>query len=184
MQQHGPWKTIKSETKHESAWIKIDAHDVINPAGKPGHYSTVHFKNIAIGIIPLDNEYNTWIVGQYRYPLKEYHWEIPEGGGKLDVEPIESAKRELSEEVGLKANNWQEILTMHLSNSASDEKAIIYLATNLTLGESHPDEDEELTIKKLPFKEVYNMVLDGEITDAMSVAAILKTHILIKEGSI
>jgi ADP-ribose pyrophosphatase len=182
--EKNPWKTLNEEKVFESPWIRVDKHDVINPAGNPGEYSVIHFKNIAIGIIPLDEEFNTWIVGQYRYPLKQYSWEIPEGGGKLDVAPLESAKRELLEETGIEAKDWRMIQEMHLSNSVSDERAIIYLAQGLSFGESQPEETEDLHVRKLPFDEVYQMVLRGDITDSMSVAGILKIRILINEGVI
>lgn len=147
-------------------------------------YGEVHFKNIAIGILPLDEDLNTWLVGQYRFPLKSYSWEIIEGGGLLDIDPITSAQRELAEESGLIAQMFTEIQRLHLSNSVSDELAIIYLAQGLQLGKSSPEETEELVIRKLPFDEAYHMVIDGTITDSMSVAAILKTKILIQEGKI
>lgn len=130
----------------------------------------------------LDENHNTWLVGQYRFPLKAYSWEIPEGGGPLESDPLESAQRELQEETGLLANEWIELQRMHLSNSVSNELGIIYMARDLTQGESSPEETEELVLRKLPFDEAYQMVINGEITDSMSVAAILKTKILILEG--
>lgn len=177
-----PWKTLSSELKFETPWIKVVKHDVINPAGKPGLYGVVNFQNLAIGILPLDKNYNTWLVGQWRYPLNEYHWEIPEGGGSMGVDPLESAKRELKEETGIEARNWQYLCKLALSNSATDEVAHIYTATDLSFGESEPEESEDLLVKKLPFEEVFQMVMDGKITDAMSVAAILKVKILIDKG--
>lgn len=179
-----PWTTLSKEQVHESPWISITKHEVLNPNGTPGKYSTIHFKNLAIGVLPLDKDYNTWIVGQYRYPINKYTWEIPEGGGHLDVAPLDSAKRELSEETGITAQKWTKIQEMHLSNSASDEFCILYVAQNLSLGESHPDDDEELEIKKVSFNELYRMVLDGEVTDSLSVAAVLKAKILILEGKL
>jgi ADP-ribose pyrophosphatase len=182
--EQSPWQTLSTECVYESPWIKVDKHDVINPSGNPGEYSVIHFKNTALGILALDAEYNTWIVGQYRYPLNRFSWEIPEGGGKLDVPPLESAKRELLEETGIQAEDWLLIQEMDLSNSVSDERAMIYLARELSFGESQPEETEELYVKKLPFEELYQMVLKGEVTDSMSVAAVLKAKILISEGVI
>src|SRR4051812_47902982 len=138
-----PWKTLKSELVYESPWISVTKHDVLTPASNPGTYSVVHFKNLAIGVLPLDDEYNTWIVGQYRYPINQYTWEIPEGGGKLDVPPLESAKRELLEETGITAKKWTKIQEMHLSNSATDEFCILYVAQDLNFHKPNPDEDEE-----------------------------------------
>jgi 8-oxo-dGTP pyrophosphatase MutT (NUDIX family) len=180
--EENPWITNTSEKVYESPWIKVTKHDVLNPAGKPATYSTVHFKGLAIGVLPLDNELNTWLVGQWRYPVNEYSWEIPEGGGALNVEPVESAKRELKEETGIVAKNYKEIMRMHLSNSATDELAIVYVATGLTFENSEPEESEVLQIKKIPFKEAYNWVMEGKITDAITVAAILKTKILMDTG--
>ncbi len=176
-----PWKTIDSETVYENNWIKVSHKNVINAADKPGIYGTVHFKNLAIGIIPLDEKNNTWIVGQYRYPLNRFSWEIPEGGGRLGSPPLESAKRELREETGIVAKQWTELLHLHTSNSVTDECGIIYLARDLEIFEPEPDEDEQLIIKKLPFKEVLKMALNGEITDSLSIAAIFKLELLLKK---
>jgi len=182
MENANPWKTIESNKIYENNWIGLTEHQVINPSGGKGIYGEVHFKNIAIGILPLDENLNTWLVGQYRFPIKAYSWEIPEGGGALLGDPLDAAKRELAEETGLVATEWIEIQRMHLSNSVSDELAIIYIAKDLTPGVSSPEETEQLVVKKLPFIDVYNMVINGEITDSMSVAAILKTKILLQEG--
>ena len=184
MEELNPWKTLNSELKYDNNWISLTEHQVINPSGGNGIYGEVHFKNLAIGILPLDENYNTWLVGQYRYPLKAYSWEIPEGGGILGVDPLESARRELLEETGLSACNWMEIQRMHLSNSVSDELAIIYVATDLIEGIAMPEETEQLVIKKLPFNEAYEMVLNGTITDSMSVACILKAKILMINGDL
>jgi len=174
-----PWKTKKSEVKYDNPWIKITEHQTVNAGGSDGIYGVVHYKNIAIGIIPLDEDYNTWLVGQYRYPLQQYSWEICEGGGPHCDDVLDSAKRELLEELGIKAENWKSIMNMHLSNSVSDEKGVIYIAKGLSYHNPEPEEGEVLQIKKLPFNEVYNMVMDGEITDSLTVAGIMKTKILI-----
>ena len=184
MEKRGPWTVIREELKYESPWITIHKHDVIDPGGQPGEYGVIHFKNLAVGVVPLDHDLNTWIVGQYRYPLKEYSWEIPEGGGDRTIPPVDSAKRELREETGLEAEHWQEILRMDLSNSASDEHAIIYLAQGLTEFEPQPDHNEELETRKLPFEELYQMVERGEILDSLTVAAVLKIKLMIAQGQL
>jgi len=184
MEEDNPWQTLESEVKYNNNWIKLTEHQVINPSGGKGIYGEVHFKNFAIGILPLDEHYNTWLVGQYRYPLKAYSWEIPEGGGPLNEEPIESAQRELLEETGLSAKNWKEIQRLHLSNSVSNELSIIYVATDLIEGIAMPEETELLVVKKLPFEDVYQMVLTGEITDSISVVAILKVRLMILNGDL
>ena len=178
MEEDNPWTTLEQKEVYDNPWINVNEHKVINPSGGNGIYGVVHFKNWAIGILPLDEEHNTWLVGQYRYPLKTYSWEIPEGGGDLDKDPLDGAKRELLEETGLVAKEWTEIQRMHLSNSVSDEYAFIYVARGLTMTEAAPEETEQLIVKKLPFEEAYEMVMDGRITDSISIAAILKTKIL------
>ncbi|PST84845.1 DNA mismatch repair protein MutT [Pedobacter yulinensis] len=184
MHEENPWKTLSSRLVYENRWISLTEHDVINPNGGSGIYGEVHFKNYAIGIVPVDEDGNTWLVGQYRFPLKAYSWEIPEGGGKLEQEPIEGAKRELLEETGFTAANWLEIQRMHLSNSVSDELGIMYLATGLTAGQAEPEESEALTLRKLPLSEAIEMVLNGEITDSMSVAALLRVKLLVEAGEL
>jgi len=178
MIQRGPWKTLKEQLRYSSPWIEVSQHEVIDPGGRPGIYGVIHFVNLAIGVIPLDDEGNTWIVGQYRYPTRSYSWEIPEGGGRRDVTPLESAKRELREETGIVAERWTEILRMDLSNSASDEHAIIFLAEGLDFHQPEPDHNEELTIRKLPFEELFGMVMRGEILDSLTVAAVMKLKLL------
>lgn len=184
MHTDNPWKILKSDQIYENSWIKLTEHQVINPNGGQGIYGEVHFKNIAIGVVVLDSNYNTWLVGQYRFPLKAYSWEIPEGGGDLHTDPLINAKRELQEETGIQASLFTEIQRMHLSNSVSDELAIIYVAQNLEMGISSPEETEDLVVRKLPFEDAFQMVMSGEITDSMSVAGILKAQLLIQQGKI
>lgn len=179
-----PWKTLNSKIVHDTPWVKISHHEVINPGGKPGEYSITHFKNTAIGIIALDNDYNTWIVGQFRYPINLYSWEIPEGGGKLTIPPLDSAKRELLEETGIKAEKWTKILEIHLSNSATDEFGVIYVAQNLTFHEPEPEEDEDLEIVKIPFTELFELVMNGKITDSLTIAGVMKAKLLMDRNEL
>ena len=167
-----PWTVIESKEVYENPWISVTEFDVINPSGGAGIYGKVHFKNRALGIIPIDNEGQIWLVGQFRFTLDAFSWEIPEGGGPLGTDPLESAKRELKEETGLIADNWEKLLEIHLSNSVSDEFGIIYLATGLRQGVSEPEETEKLHIRKISLEDAYNMVLKHQITDSMSIAAI------------
>ena len=178
MSEKNPWQIISEKKVYDNKWIDVREYDVINPNGGKGIYGKVHFKNIAIGIVVLDEELNTYLVGQFRFTINEYSWEIPEGGGPIGADPLESAKRELLEETGLVAKNWTMILKMHLSNSVTDEYSLIYLARDLEQHTAMPEETEQLMVKKLPFEEVYQMVENGLITDAMSVAAIHKEKIM------
>ena len=182
--EENPWQVTSEKEIYDNPWISLTEYKVINPSGNQGIYGKVHFKGFAIGVVPLDDAMNIYLVGQYRFPLKQYSWEIPEGGGAFDVDPLDSAKRELLEETGLKATRWTELQRMHLSNSVSDELSIIYLAQDLQQFEAEPEDTEQLIIKKVPFAEAYRMVNDGEITDSMSVAAILKIRLMQLEGSL
>lgn len=179
-EQHNPWQIIGRKDQYENPWIKVVEYDVINPGGGKGIYGKVYFKNMAIGIVPFDEEGNTWLIGQYRFPIDAYSWEIPEGGGDLHTDPLISAQRELLEEAGIKAAKWDKILDMHLSNSVTNETCVVYLARGLSFHEAAPEESEQLTIKKLPFKKVFDMVISGEITDVVSVAAAFKVNYLLE----
>ncbi|HMX40528.1 MAG TPA: NUDIX hydrolase [Saprospiraceae bacterium] len=177
-----PWTTLSERTAYENPWIRVSHREVLNPSGGPGIYGVVHFKNVAIGVVPVDERGFTWLVGQYRYTLGRYSWEIPEGGCPLGTPLLESARRELLEEAGITAQYWTPILEMHLSNSVSDEYGVAFLAQGLSLGESQPEETERLDLRHLPLAEAVRMVLEGEITDALSVAALLKVHLWQIEG--
>lgn len=179
-----PWTILSSKEQYDNKWIRVTEHQVLNPAGGPGIYGVVHFKNTAIGVIALDEEHNTYLVGQYRFPLEQFSWEIPEGGGPLEEDPLDAAKRELLEETGLVANSWTPIVHIHLSNSVSDEAGIIYLARQLEQHTAEPEDTEELYVKKLPFETVYQMVKNHEITDSLSIAAIQKVKLMLLEGEI
>ena len=184
MEKRGPWTLLEENERYRSPWIVVSQHEVIDPGGQRGIYGVVHFENIALGVVALDEHMNTWIVGQYRYPIEAYSWEIPEGGGRRDIPPLDSAKRELREEAGIEAERWREILRMDLSNSASDEHAILYVAQGLTFHAPQPDHDEELELRKLPFDELYAMVARGEVLDSLTVAAVLKVKLMLLDGSL
>lgn len=170
----GGWKTKTATTVYENPWIKISHEEVITPKGTDGIYGVVHFKNTAIGVVPIDNEGNTWLVRQSRYTLNQYTWEIPEGGCPQGESPLNAAKRELEEEVGLQANNWQELMTMHLSNSVTDEFCVVFVARDLFAGQQQLEATEDIEYKKLPLHDAIEMVKRGEITDGISVAALLR----------
>lgn len=178
------WKTLKSEVKYQTPWIEVVHHDVITPGGSNGIYGCVNFQNWAVGVIPLDDENFTWIVGQFRYPMQKFTWEIPEGGCPKNTDPLLSAQRELKEEVGITAKEWQLIQEMDLSNSATDEISFTYLARNIEIGAPEQDENEDITIKKIHFDELYEMVLNGEIRDAISVAGVYKVKQMMEKKEI
>lgn len=167
------WETLTDKVVYENAWLKLHHRDVINPAGKEGIYGLVSFKNKAIGIIPLDDNNNLYLVGQFRYTLDEYSWEIPEGGGPFDEDPLNAAKRELKEETGLVAQKWTRIARIHTSNSATNEEGFLFIAEELSQFEQEPEDTEELQVRIVPLIEAVDMVMRSEITDALSVCGIM-----------
>lgn len=181
-EEENPWQSLSKEIIYDNKWITLTHEEVITPTKTKGIYGSVHLKNYAIGIVPIDEDGNTWLVGQYRYPLKKYSWEIPEGGGLLEDDILLSAQRELREEVGLIANKWTLIGTTNTSNSVTDEIAYLFVAQELSITASEPDETEQLQIKKLSLLSAFGMALAGEIQDAMSLIALMKLKILLDEG--
>ncbi len=177
MEKHtgnNPWKCLNTRKIYENPWILVEEDQVLRPNGSEGIYGRVHMHNQAIGIIPLAENMDTWLVGQYRYTLNEYSWEIPTGGGPMYEDKLYSAKRELREETGLHANKWRQLLRIHTSNSVTDEEGFIFLAEDLKLGKPDFDDTEDIQIWRLPLKDALDMAMDGRITDSMSLAAILK----------
>lgn len=172
--ERNPWRTLGIREVYDNAWIRVTAEDVLKPSGEPGIYGKVSFKNLACGIIPLADDGDTWLVGQYRYPLDLYSWEIPMGGVPRGEDALAGARRELREETGLTAARWETLLECHVSNSITDEAGVVFVAEQLTAGEPDFGDTEDLRIRRLPFAEALAMVMDGRITDLLSMAGILK----------
>lgn len=172
--RENPWKTLGGKLVYENQWIRVDEYDVITPTGTEGIYGQVSFKNQAVGILPVDEEGNTWLVGQYRYTLNAYSWEIPMGGVPFSQKLEEGALRELKEETGLIAGKLELFMRIHTSNSVTNEEGFVFLAKELEQAETEFDDTEDIEIKKVTMKEALDMVLSSEITDSLSVAAILK----------
>ena len=168
------WECLARKVVYENDWMTVLEDDVINPGGGRNQYGHVHFRNRAVAILAMDDADNVWLVGQERYTLAEYSWELPMGGAPLDEDPLAAAQRELQEETGLTAVNWSQLMKLHLSNSITDEVGYVFVATDLTEGETNFDETEDLSVRRLPLDQAVQMVLDGEITDALSAAALLR----------
>lgn len=180
-----PWTTLRVTRHYENPWIRVDEHDVLTPSGTPGIYGVVYFKKLAVGVLPLDDAGFTYIVGQYRYALRQYSWEMPEGGGDPAVAPQDSAARELREETGLVARHWREVIgTLHLSNSVTDERAVSFLAWGLEPGTAAPDETEQLEVRRVPFATLFDMVWRGAVTDSLTVATVLKARLMAARGEL
>ncbi|HEU4616474.1 MAG TPA: NUDIX hydrolase [Gammaproteobacteria bacterium] len=169
-----PWTTLSARVVYDNPWIRVEEHEVINPSGGRNQYGKVCFKNRAVAIVALDSSDNLYLVGQHRYTVDEYSWELPMGGAPADEDPRAAAERELREETGLSAARWRELMTVHTSNSVTDESGVVYVAEGLVAGEQEPEETEDLTVKAMPFGEAYRWALEGRITDAISLAAIFR----------
>ncbi|HLN24271.1 MAG TPA: NUDIX hydrolase [Patescibacteria group bacterium] len=182
--ESNPWTVLRSETKYDNAWISVVENAVLTPAGTPGIYGVVHLKTIATGVIPIDAQGNTVLVGQYRFPLGRYSWEIPEGGAAFAEGPLAGAQRELSEEAGLEAAHWQELARIDTTNCVTDESGAVYVAWGLSETAAHPDDDEQLTLRRLPYADALAMAMDGRITDAISLIGLMKLELLRGTGQL
>jgi 8-oxo-dGTP pyrophosphatase MutT (NUDIX family) len=174
-EMQNPWTKLSSKTIYKNEWIRLREDQVITPTGTKGIYGVVETKP-AIGVIPLTEDLQTYLVGQYRYTLDVYSWEIPEGGGLDGEDILAGAQRELLEETGLTAKKWTYLDTMYTSNSITNEIGYLYLAEELTEGEARPDHTEDLQIRKLPFMEAWDMVLKNEIKDSLAVIGLMRVY--------
>jgi 8-oxo-dGTP pyrophosphatase MutT (NUDIX family) len=187
LRAHGaPWRRQAERAIYDNPWIRVTEHDAIAPTGQPALYGLVAFKNFAIAVLPLHDDGTVTLVGQHRFPLADYSWEIPEGGGPIGVDPLESARRELAEETGLQAAEWREVLRAQLSNSVTDEQAVGYLAMGLseTAVGHHADETEAIALARVPFAEALAAALAGDMQDVLTVAMLLRAYHMAREGAL
>jgi len=168
-----PWRELSRRSIYANDWMRVEEHDVVTPAGDRGIYGLVHPTHLALGVVPVDDDLHTWLVGQFRYALGRYSWEIPEGGGDPTLDPCAEAARELAEETGLTADRWEPLLELDTSNCFTSERAIVYLARDISVGAARPDSTEDLRVCRVPLGHAVDLVHAGRITDAISVAALL-----------
>lgn len=179
-----PWIRHHETTVYSNPWMQVIEYAVTRPDGAAGIYGIVRPKQLAVGVLPLDADGQVWLVGQWRFPLARYSWEMPEGGGGFDEDPAAAAARELREEAGLRAERVQPVLRMHLSNSLTDELAWCFLATGLHPVAAEPDPTEVLGVRRVPFAMAYRAALAGEITDSLTVATLLRVRLMAVEGDL
>jgi len=180
------WTIKSARTVYSNRWIKVREYQTVAPTGADAQYGLVHLHNLALGVLPIDEQGQTILIGQERFCFGRYSWELPEGGGSPDIPVLEGAQRELSEEAGLKAANWLPLLEdVHLSNSVTDERAYAFLAWDLSPDASFAkDSSEELSIRRVPFAEAVRMGVSGEITDAFTLVMLFKADHLARTGAL
>jgi 8-oxo-dGTP pyrophosphatase MutT (NUDIX family) len=178
------WSVRSARTAYENPWLILRHYETLAPTGHPALYGVVSFKNYAIAILPLHDSGEVTLVGQHRMPLADYSWELPEGGGPIGVDPLESARRELREETGLVAAGWRQVLRFQLSNSVTDERGFGFIATDLGVAEVEPDETEAIQIARVPFREALDLAVQGEMSDALTVAMLLRAYHMAREGDL
>ena len=171
----GPWTRRSRRIVYDNPWIEVVHDEVTRPDGEPGIYGVVHFKTRAVGVVPIADDGRILLVGQHRYTLDAYSWEIPEGGVPFDEDPLEGAKRELAEETGYRAAEWRELFPFHTSNSVTDEGGVLFIATGLVAGASDPEGSERIELRWVALDEAIAMIDDGRITDAISQIGLLRT---------
>ncbi len=181
-----PWRIKSARTIYNNKWVMLRVYETVAPTGADAKYGLVHIHNLALGILPIDEDGHTILIGQQRFPFGRYSWELPEGGGPQELSPLEGAQRELSEEAGLKADHWLPLISdVHLSNSITDERAFGFLAWGLSADHSfEKDSSEELTVRRVPFAEALKMAVSGEITDGFSLVMLLKADHLLRTGAL
>jgi len=187
LRSHGePWKAGSERVAFESAWITVTEQTTIAPTGKPAPYGLVRFKNLAVAVLPIDEDGRIVLVGQHRFPLGNYSWELPEGGSPQGEDPLEGAKRELAEETGLEAANWREVMRAELSNSVTDERMIGFIATGLSRAQDlhAADDTEAIALVRVPFREALDAAVAGHLPDMLTVAMLLRGYHMAKEGSL
>ncbi|HEX3699045.1 MAG TPA: NUDIX hydrolase [Phenylobacterium sp.] len=187
LRPHGrPWRQESERLVFDNPWIAVSEHAAVAPTGRPASYGVVRFKNHAIAILPLHADGSVTLVGQNRFALGDYSWEIPEGGGPLTADPLDAARRELAEETGLVAADWREVLRLQLSNSVTDERAFGFLALGLSEAPEghHQDETEDLAVIRVPFREALEAALAGHLQDALTVAMLLRAYHMAREGAL
>ncbi len=177
-----PWRALEERPVYDNPWINLREFQAEAPTGAQTVYGVAHFKNIAVGVLPIHNDGTIVLVGQHRFPMKDYSWEIPEGGVPVAADPLEGARRELVEEAGLEAANWQEVLRFQLSNSVTDERGVGYIATGLSPVPAAPDATEELALARVHFLDALEQALCGRILDMITVAILLRAYHMAREG--
>lgn len=178
------WRKGPGRTAFSNPWITVEEYDAVAPTGVDAYYAVVRFSKLAVGVLPIHADGSVVLVGQQRFALANFTWEMPEGGAPMDEAPIRGAMRELAEEAGLVAGEWREALNLELSNSITDERAVCYLAWGLEACETEPDDTEKFDIVRVPFRQLLQAATLGQVKDALTVATTLRAYHMAREGEL
>ena len=178
----GPWRRRTRTAAYANPWIEVCHDEVDRPDGSPGIYGVVHFRNLAVGVVAVGDDGRILLVGQHRYPLDAYSWEIPEGGVPVGEPALDGARRELAEETGYEADAWRELCRFSLSNSVTDEWGVLYLATGLRPGVATPEPTEDLAVRWATVDEVIAEIDAGDIHDMITIAGVLRYALELAQG--
>jgi 8-oxo-dGTP pyrophosphatase MutT (NUDIX family) len=187
LRPHGtPWRAGEERVAFESDWITVTDQTATAPTGRPARYGLVRFKNLATAVLPIHDDGTVTLVGQHRFPLGDYSWELPEGGAPLGEDPLDGAKRELAEETGLVAEDWREVMRTQLSNSVTDERMVGYLALGLSQSPAPPaaDPTEVIALARVPYREALDAAIAGYLPDMLTVAMLLRGYHMASEGAL
>lgn len=182
--QKEKWEILKSEKIYSDPWIKLRKDTILRPNGVAGTYSVAEIKG-GIGVVALNSENKIYLVGQYRYTVDRYSWEIPQGAFsnfEHTDDPLATAQRELKEETGITASKWRKLGFIHTLLGSTTDEVHLYLAEELTLGNPHPDDTENFKILLVTFEEFYKMFDDNKITDAASITGVILSEKMIKSS--
>lgn len=179
-----PWRDEGSVVTFENPWLRLTRHEATAPTGVKADYVVMRPRNLSVGVLPVHEDGTVTLVGQQRFALMNWSWEMPEGGAPFDEDPIEGARRELAEEAGLAAAHWQAAYKAEMSNSVTDERAMAWVAWGLTPVPLAPDPTEIIRIARVPFAELLREIGTGAIRDMFTLATALRAYHMAREGEL
>lgn len=179
-----PWKVLKEETGYDCRYFSVRHDQVTLADGEPRSYHSVRMKYYGVCIVPVDHEGSVTLIGQYRYVLERFSWEIPGGGARVGDDPLDVARAELKEETGCTAEHWLKIVEGAVSPGISTEAVPAFVAWGLDCGAPRPDETELLSRRRVPFTDAVGMALSGEISNLPGIAALLGIEVRRRRGDL
>lgn len=172
-QKHGPWTIQETNQKYQNSFIDVREDQVLQPDGQPGIYGTVTMKP-GVAILPIDSDHTVYLTRQFRYALGKESIEVVCGALEEDEPPFEAARREIQEELGIKAEEWNDLGFFHMDTSIVHCPVYLFLAKQLTFTQTNQDGTETIEKLRIPLNEAIQMVMDSQITHSPSCVMLLK----------